>query len=71
LKRFGALTGVPILINTSFNENEPIVNTPAQAIDCFQRTNMDSLAIGSFLVLKSADTRQRESAQIPVGVTAD
>ena len=32
---------MPILINTSFNENEPIVNTPAQAIDCFLRTNMD------------------------------
>ena len=68
---FGALTGVPILVNTSFNENEPIVNTPGQAIDCFQRTNMDGLAIGSFLVLKSVDTKQRESAQVPVGVTAD
>ena len=53
LKRFGELTGVPILINTSFNENEPIVNTPAQALDCFLRTNMDALAIGSFLLLKS------------------
>ena len=41
LKRFGELTGVPILLNTSFNENEPIVNTPAQAIDCFLRTKMD------------------------------
>jgi len=53
LKRFGDRTGVPVLINTSFNENEPIVNTPAQAIDCFLRTNMDALAIGSFLLLKS------------------
>ena len=56
LKRFGELTGVPILLNTSFNENEPIVNTPAQAVDCFLRTNMDALAIGSFLLLKSAQT---------------
>jgi carbamoyltransferase len=48
LTRFGELTGVPILLNTSFNENEPIVNTPAQAIDCCQRTKMDRLAIGSF-----------------------
>ena len=70
LKRFGELSGVPILINTSFNENEPIVNTPAQAIDCFLRTNMDGLAIGSFLVLKSTDTRTTETAQVPetVGV---
>jgi carbamoyltransferase len=53
LHRFGELTGVPILINTSFNENEPIVNTPAQALDCFLRTHMDSLVIGSFLLQKS------------------
>jgi carbamoyltransferase len=52
LSRFGELTDVPILINTSFNENEPIVNTPAQAIDCFLRTKMDALAIGSFLARK-------------------
>ena len=71
LKRFGELTGVPILVNTSFNENEPIVNTPAQALDCFLRTNMDSLAIGSFLVPKSANARQRESTQVLVGATAD
>ncbi len=53
LTRFGELTGVPILLNTSFNENEPIVNTPAQAIDCYQRTRMDCLAIGSFFVRKT------------------
>jgi len=70
LKRFGDLSGVPILINTSFNENEPIVNTPAQAIDCFLRTNMDSLAIGSFLISKPANATSRESAQVPVGATA-
>ena len=63
LKRFGELSGVPILINTSFNENEPIVNTPAQAIDCFLRTNMDGLAIGSFLVLKSTASLEREAAE--------
>jgi carbamoyltransferase len=57
LNRFGELSGVPILINTSFNENEPIVNTPAQALDCFLRTKMDALCIGSFLLVKSpADT---------------
>jgi carbamoyltransferase len=60
LTRFGELTGVPILLNTSFNENEPIVNTPAQAIDCYQRTRMDGLAIGSFFVRK--DPGETESA---------
>ena len=53
IHRFNELTGVPVLLNTSFNENEPIVNTPEQALDCFLRTQMDALAIGSYLVLKS------------------
>lgn len=70
LKRFGELSGVPILLNTSFNENEPIVNTPAQAIDCFMRTKMDALAMGSFLVLKSANTKQTAITQVPVGAQA-
>ncbi|MDO8803163.1 MAG: carbamoyltransferase C-terminal domain-containing protein [Elusimicrobiota bacterium] len=50
IKTFEKLTGVPIVLNTSFNENEPIVNTPGQAIDCFQRVGMDLLAIGNYLV---------------------
>ncbi len=64
LKRFGEITGVPILINTSFNENEPIVNTPAQALDCFLRTHMDTLVIGPFLMRKSenADRSERRRA---------
>jgi carbamoyltransferase len=53
IRRFGDLTGVPVVLNTSFNENEPIVHTPAQAIDCFLRTRMDVLAIGPFLLLKT------------------
>lgn len=48
ISQFHANTDVPILLNTSFNENEPIVNTPQQAIDCFLRTKMDILAIGNF-----------------------
>ena len=39
-------TGVPMVLNTSFNENEPIVNTPAEALDCFLRTRMDRLVLG-------------------------
>ncbi len=47
---FAALTGVPILLNTSFNENEPVVCRPEEAIDCFLRTEMDMLALGDVLV---------------------
>ena len=61
IRRFGDITGVPVLLNTSFNENEPIVNTPAQAIDCFLRTRMDVLAIGPFLLLKSENLRAAET----------
>jgi carbamoyltransferase len=57
LTKFDELTGVPVLLNTSFNENEPIVNTPRQAIDCFLRTQMDVLAIGSYFLLKSENTQ--------------
>ena len=45
-------TGIPILLNTSFNENEPIVCNPEEAIDCFKRTKMDTLVIGSYFCLK-------------------
>jgi carbamoyltransferase len=46
LTAFGRLTGVPVLINTSFNEQEPIVARPEEAIACFQRTAMDVLVLG-------------------------
>ncbi len=45
IKAFHELTGVPMVLNTSFNENEPIVCTPNQALDCFQRTKMDVLVL--------------------------
>jgi carbamoyltransferase len=44
---FNELTGVPVVLNTSFNENEPIVCTPRQAIDCFLKTRMDALYLGN------------------------
>jgi carbamoyltransferase len=53
IHRFDELTGVPVLINTSFNENEPIVNTPQEALACFLRTNMDVLAMGPYILYKS------------------
>jgi len=52
INAFGELTGTPVILNTSFNENEPIVQSPAEAIDCFARTHMDALAIGNFLTVK-------------------
>jgi carbamoyltransferase len=52
LKAFAELTGVPVLLNTSFNENEPIVHRPAEALDCFLRTRMDVLVLGDYVVQK-------------------
>ena len=52
IQAFERKTGIPVILNTSFNENEPIVCTPAEAIDCFKRTRMDVLAIGPYLVQK-------------------
>ncbi|HKW16657.1 MAG TPA: carbamoyltransferase C-terminal domain-containing protein [Terriglobales bacterium] len=53
IRAFERETGIPVILNTSFNENEPIVCTPSDAIECFQRTHMDAIAIGPFLAHKS------------------
>nr|WP_199157585.1 carbamoyltransferase C-terminal domain-containing protein [Pedobacter sp. ASV2] len=53
IEAFYKKTNVPILLNTSFNENEPIVNTPDEALNCFLRTNMDMLVIERFLIIKA------------------
>jgi carbamoyltransferase len=50
ITRFLEKTGVPIILNTSLNENEPIVRTPTEAINCFLRTGMDALVVGSHLI---------------------
>ena len=47
---FREITGVPIILNTSFNENEPIVCKPVEALACFLRTNMDTLALGHHII---------------------
>ena len=52
ISAFKDKTGIPILLNTSFNENEPIVNTPEEAIDCFLRTDMDMLVLENFIVTR-------------------
>jgi carbamoyltransferase len=54
IREFGKLTGVPVLLNTSFNDNEPIVCKPGEAINCFQRTRMDVLVLGNTIVEKRA-----------------
>jgi carbamoyltransferase len=50
ISAFRDLTGVPVVLNTSFNDNEPIVCRPEEAIDCFLRTQMDALVLGDFLI---------------------
>ena len=52
IESFFKLSGVPILLNTSFNENEPVVRKPEEAINCFLRTDMDALIIGNFVITK-------------------
>ena len=52
IKAFENLTGVPVVLNTSFNDNEPIVCRPEEAIDCFLRTQMDALVLGDFLITR-------------------
>ena len=53
IKRVEELNGHPILLNTSFNENEPIVNTPQEAFDCFLRTEMDLLVMNNYIIKRN------------------
>jgi carbamoyltransferase len=71
LTAFKARTGCPVLVNTSFNvRGEPIVNTPQDAYTCFMRTNIDLLAMGSFLLDKTSQPTWSEAsdwrAEIPL-----
>lgn len=50
IKEFEKITGVPVILNTSFNENEPIVDTPEQALDCFLRTRMDAIVLNRTII---------------------
>jgi carbamoyltransferase len=54
IRAFGDLTGVPVVLNTSFNDNEPIVCRPDEALDCFERTRMDVLVIGNYILERKA-----------------
>jgi carbamoyltransferase len=67
IRAFERRTGVPIVLNTSFNENEPIVHRPAEALDCFLRTRMDVLVLGNQVITKGqaadpAATTAKENA---------
>jgi len=54
IRAFADLTGVPMVLNTSFNENEPVVCRPSEALDCFLRTNMDLLVLGDCVIRRNA-----------------
>lgn len=54
IEAFHAETGVPMVLNTSFNENEPVVCRPEEALDCFLRTNMDVLVLGDYFIHRTA-----------------
>ena len=68
IKAFGDLTGVPVLLNTSFNRQEPIVSTPAQAVSCYLRTGMYGLVLGIFYTTDrgASETRKAEAAMANV-----
>ncbi len=74
LRAFGALTGVPVLINTSFKRSgEPMVCTPRDAIDCFQETDLDHLVIGMYLVTRpdTAGSLGSDQDEDPPGAGVD
>jgi carbamoyltransferase len=68
IEEFAGLTGVPVVLNTSFNLREPIVETPADAVSCYLRTQMDVLVIGNFYSRREerpTQARRREEERSP------
>ncbi len=64
IRAFGDRTRVPVVLNTSFNDNEPIVCRPEEALDCFRRTHMDVLVMGNFILeRKSSPASIEEPAE--------
>ncbi len=61
IRAFGDLTGVPVVVNTSFNDNEPIVCKPEEALDCFMRTRMDALVMGNLILRRNTPSPANES----------
>jgi carbamoyltransferase len=64
IAEFGRQTGVPILLNTSFNENEPIVMTPEHAVETFLKTRMDVLVLGNYVVRRDATAYAASSESV-------
>ena len=56
-------TGIGVVLNTSFNENEPVVDTPEQALACFVRTDMDALCLGNFVLVKERAAQSASAAE--------
>jgi carbamoyltransferase len=56
IESFYRSTGVPMVLNTSFNENEPVVCRPEEALDCFLRTKMDWVVLEDWIVCRRANT---------------
>lgn len=71
IREFAKLTGVPAVVNTSFNDNEPIVCSPREAIDCFRRTRMDTLVMGDFVIRKPRGVDEKESLEICPGQVSE
>ena len=62
INAFGELTGVPVVVNTSFNDNEPIVCRPEEALDCFLRTRMDALVMGNLILRRTSASWTNEGS---------
>jgi carbamoyltransferase len=69
ISAFRDLTGVPMVLNTSFNENEPVVCKPEEALDCFLRTNMDMLVLGEFVLSRQLINRRVVNERGPAAAT--
>jgi carbamoyltransferase len=55
IEEYEKITGIPVILNTSFNRQEPVVNAPEQAISCYLRTDMDRLVLGNYYVVAAID----------------
>jgi carbamoyltransferase len=58
IQEFRRLTGVPMVLNTSFNENEPVVREPSEALSCFLRTKIDVLVLGDMILSRLGEERK-------------
>jgi carbamoyltransferase len=64
IDEFRQISGVPMVLNTSFNENEPVVCQPAEALGCFLRTNMDALVVGDWIVRRKPPPASNGSSEM-------